>query len=1066
MGDETKNYTSKITFLLKAKERSKTGKQLKEFAAEEKTAIEERLRDHLETTASSIKEELIQKLPGKTEVVENVFSRIKQTGLSQMEDKSLGDVISSSMTDEEKNQLGAEELKKMNDVLSSSGSLKVKNLLNLNTRLQDNPILKEELRREKTIEYAGIAGLESEKISALTEKKIDLTEINETALNDLVRENLITEDQKSNIRRITQFGRLTGDDMDLVKAINVSSPVELADWDASHWLNLIESNNIPVPDDEESAKSYAENLRETVERSFPTRYFMQRVVKKADSDEITRLSESIDPLIKRSLKLFSGGAAEMESLTAADLEGIEAEKQAQIKNDFAQLKPIVNRYRHMGVGEIIDRDITVPEKQAEISRRLGALDKFYSNNKGMNLEFADFTVNLKVKKDGHRWDDIDDNIKPLVQKQMAAYQRAYMLGENYDTADLLLKKGYDSAYKITSMSETDFVKDSGLGVEKGRRVYRRAGDIAAGASHSFEAFRDGTKNVFRKTPVSNQYPLVNDLKEIEGYDSMFNSQNYCECEHCRSMLGPAAYFTDLMYFIQEKISKKVFTGNYSKHPLYLKRRRPDLWKMKLTCNNTSEEIPYLDLVNETLEGYLNSELAVNDVYEELEKADWSVNQPISLSLEKLRLYLSHFDLKLPDIYKNMKAGEQKTLSEKLKLSPEELRIITKDDPSCDDAGTLKRFGQSDLNEFNVQKFIGYAGITRSELDDLLKTSFYPEISQIKISSISDNSDIQKSYEVIDNLTGSILDLIHRYLRLWKKTPWNIREYDLLLTSMQNAGLLKKLEDKTGEGYPKILGLAQWKTIQDALKLTVEELASVIHQLPEKSIADNVKSFAVRTFDPEKIAGFQLNEKIPQVLAGLGITQAELLILLDLLGIDQAASIDIGILSKLFRQARIAKSLKMKAEDFHNAASLVLKKDLPENADDIEKMVEFTAWLKKSSLKMPEIAFILTGKENTSNKYKIDEETIAAKILEIQEKDYEGLGDAAGGKTQKMQEYLKEYLLSKFNLTEDLLDLEFPQANFDNASTQALAATFTNEEPDNPDVFNELLGNVHQLERYA
>src|SRR5690606_25011584 len=132
----------------------------------------------------------------------------------------------------------------------------------------------------------------------------------------------------------------------------------------------------------------------------------------------------------------------------------------------------------------------------------------------------------------------------------------------------------------------------GLGVEEGRRTYRKANDLALGASHYYVSIRDGIRSVFNKMKVSNQHPLVNDLREIDGFDKLFGNQDFCDCEHCRSVLGPDAYFCDLIYFVQEHISKKAFTGPEATHPLYLKRRRPDLWSLKVTCDHTSTEIPY------------------------------------------------------------------------------------------------------------------------------------------------------------------------------------------------------------------------------------------------------------------------------------------------------------------------------------------------------------------------------------------------------------------------------------------------------------------------------------------
>ena len=106
--------------------------------------------------------------------------------------------------------------------------------------------------------------------------------------------------------------------------------------------------------------------------------------------------------------------------------------------------------------------------------------------------------------------------------------------------------------------------------------------------------------------------FVNDLKDLPGYADLFGNTSYCDCAHCRSIFSPAAYFADLMYFIEKNITKPAFGGK-KKHPLRLSIRRPDLWHLKLTCANTDTLIPQLTLVIEILESYLERTLSIQDV---------------------------------------------------------------------------------------------------------------------------------------------------------------------------------------------------------------------------------------------------------------------------------------------------------------------------------------------------------------------------------------------------------------------------------------------------------------------
>ena len=79
------------------------------------------------------------------------------------------------------------------------------------------------------------------------------------------------------------------------------------------------------------------------------------------------------------------------------------------------------------------------------------------------------------------------------------------------------------------------------------------------------------------------------IKHYPTMESLFGSMDFCECEHCRSVLSPSAYLVDLLQFVdvephvwgnflakwKEKHDKE-YTTKY-KHPYEaLIERRPDL----------------------------------------------------------------------------------------------------------------------------------------------------------------------------------------------------------------------------------------------------------------------------------------------------------------------------------------------------------------------------------------------------------------------------------------------------------------------------------------------------------
>ena len=83
-------------------------------------------------------------------------------------------------------------------------------------------------------------------------------------------------------------------------------------------------------------------------------------------------------------------------------------------------------------------------------------------------------------------------------------------------------------------------------------------------------------------------------------ERLFGSMDFCSCDHCRSVLSPAAYLVDLLHFIDQ-----VPPTPDKKNPQdVLFRRRPDIQHLPLTCENTNTALPYIDIVNETLEYYV------------------------------------------------------------------------------------------------------------------------------------------------------------------------------------------------------------------------------------------------------------------------------------------------------------------------------------------------------------------------------------------------------------------------------------------------------------------------------
>ena len=85
--------------------------------------------------------------------------------------------------------------------------------------------------------------------------------------------------------------------------------------------------------------------------------------------------------------------------------------------------------------------------------------------------------------------------------------------------------------------------------------------------------------------------FINHQPTLQG---LFGSQDGCACAHCTSVLGPAAYFVDLLQFVNNALPNAQLLNR-------LLARRPDLQDLELSCDNTNTEVPAIDLVLEILE---------------------------------------------------------------------------------------------------------------------------------------------------------------------------------------------------------------------------------------------------------------------------------------------------------------------------------------------------------------------------------------------------------------------------------------------------------------------------------
>ena len=266
-------------------------------------------------------------------------------------------------------------------------------------------------------------------------------------------------------------------------------------------------------------------------------------------------------------------------------------------------------------------------------------------------------------------------------------------------------------------------------------------------------------------------------------ESLFGSVDFCECEHCRSVLSPAAYLVDLLKFLdpddlvwqqferqwQARHRGEAYDDHYLKPYDALIERRPDLPHLPLTCENTHTTLPYIDIVNEILEYAVASEgldvkvvhdtgdaateelLAepqnvLEEAYEKLAAARYPLSLPFDLWLEMVRRFCEHFDTPVWQVLEVFRPTDELFASEGdaydraaifaeyLGLSPSEYAIFVNLDPldwyklyGYSDAGKAQtpaedKDGQRiDLN--SAKTLSSKLDVSYKELAELVQTAF-------------------------------------------------------------------------------------------------------------------------------------------------------------------------------------------------------------------------------------------------------------------------------------------------------------------------------------------------------
>lgn len=585
------------------------------------------------------------------------------------------------------------------------------------------------------------------------------------------------------------------------------------------------------------------------------------------------------------------------------------------------------------------------------------LTRFFGDNPAFDLVATRYDAYLRAHPEALA--NVTD--PATTTARLAEVQRVYHVTSDYAGMRALIERRLSSARSMSRMTKQRFAALYGGAVGDGAkadRVYRRASKISSMAVALYSRYaRTMNAGYVRAVPVIN--PDIDDppamaaplaLRDdapvaarsmgpaaaataaesqavgIPDWNSLFGSGGLtlCTCEHCQSVYSPAAYLVDVLNMLATNEYQPEEGERYTAADV-LRERRPDIFELDLSCENTNIALPYIDLVNEVLEAALGANrFYLNDINEisalekeeitdtmiaDFEQAGYTLSKmdavmrdpsgsrwrirhtgwcyvitdlsdwieviaypqtaadektlrsapqhisyeaytplaraiypwtlPFHLGWEEARLYLGEMGVQRADL---MQAYLRETdlhdsdgllnqayldiACERLGVSPPLCMVLSGDVPTEEAWGV----DEIDEGEFSkVSTLLDRSGLSFPELQQILDTEFarawidfemYPEHDRYVIVPNPNLEDGVWTCDpdelvVVPSPLG-LIDALHRFVRLWRRTGWSIQAldrasskfggFDVGVELLMAMATIKQLETELGLPAERILDL--------------------------------------------------------------------------------------------------------------------------------------------------------------------------------------------------------------------------------------------------------------------
>jgi Tc toxin complex TcA C-terminal TcB-binding domain/Neuraminidase-like domain/Salmonella virulence plasmid 28.1kDa A protein len=685
---------------------------------------------------------------------------------------------------------------------------------------------------------------------------------------------------------------------------------------------------------------------------------------------------------------------------------------------------IRDAFRTAAVAHAVSRD-NIPGKADLIS--------FFTNNVAFDLGTTHIDTYL-ADNAGTALAGVSD--PAALTQQLKSFQRVHRLAPEYEQMRDLLGENLHSAQAISQIGEIAFVNQFGpaWGANQAQLVFANAAQTATTALMLLGEYGAAFNSLGVAVLGTNGEPPAG----IPNLENLFGSLDLCDCEHCRSVLSPAAYLVDILVFLKNR--KSTIAGKSAKDILF--QRRPDLGQIELTCENTNTPLPYVDLVNELLEDCVAppkdpvarqttgtvAELMANPqflnqaAYDKLQSEVFPWSLPFDLVFEEVHAYLEHLGVPRHELMRTFqKPGtppdptDAAIAADYLGLGPADRQIISGMLNSSRKPWEFWGYPAASpgawLTELRtVRLFLDKSGLSYAELVELLKTRFInskPADPNLGIVIVSTDPldpgtcDTEKlrianaGNNLPDSVLQSFLDRVHKFVRLWHRLGWTARELDKAISVLQ-------IGRPSDAGFDDVflVNLSHIERLRRDFKLSVEQLLALWAPIDVAGEGSTYQKLfqnpaVLKPVDPAfdlnlngtelaiASTGANISDHAATILAALGISAADLAALTAIEATD--GLLNLANLSQLYRVSLLAKGVKLSIQDTLTLRALTDVDPFDSiNTGGTVRFAELAAKVRMSGFSLAELDYLLRHKFPSFSAIPPAEASIAAALDEIRQ----------------------------------------------------------------------------------